>query len=99
MRTMLPLSYVLAAALAIALGGCSHPAESVSHAGQSNTSAGAAIRVSPIKPAHKTLVRKIVQPGEVHAFEYTPLFAMTSGYVEEVHVDIGDRVDKGDLLL
>jgi RND family efflux transporter MFP subunit len=33
-----------------------------------------------------------VQPGQIEAFEQTPLFAKLPAYVEKLHVDIGDRV-------
>src|SRR5438105_2458433 len=50
------------------------------------------VRVTPIKPARKTLVRWSEQPGQIEAFEETPLFAKLAGYVEKMHVDIGDPV-------
>jgi RND family efflux transporter MFP subunit len=48
--------------------------------------------VTPITPVRKTLVRWTVQPGQIEAFEETPLFAKLPGYVEKMHVDIGDQV-------
>ena len=50
------------------------------------------VRVKPIQPQRKLLVRKTEQPGEIQAFEETPLHAKVSGYVKRVLVDIGDRV-------
>lgn len=57
-----------------------------------------ALRVSTIQPARKTLIRRVEQPGEIQAFEQTPLFAKVTGYIAKVHVDIGDRVEKDKLL-
>ena len=37
-------------------------------------------------------------PGTVQAFEQTPVYARTSGYVSRRYVDIGDRVRAGQLL-
>ena len=37
-------------------------------------------------------------PGSVQAFEQTPIYARTSGYVSRRYVDIGDRVRAGQLL-
>ncbi|WP_419803913.1 efflux RND transporter periplasmic adaptor subunit [Terriglobus sp.] len=37
-------------------------------------------------------------PGTVQAFEQTPIYARTSGYVSRRYVDIGDRVRAGQLL-
>ena len=45
-------------------------------------------------PAHTT----IELPGTVQAFEQTPIYARTSGYVLKRLVDIGDHVSKGQLL-
>lgn len=45
-----------------------------------------------------TTSAKLELPGTVQAFEQTPIFARTSGYVSKRLVDIGDRVQKGQLL-
>jgi len=37
-------------------------------------------------------------PGSVQAFDQTPIFARTNGYVKARYVDIGDHVHKGQLL-
>ena len=37
-------------------------------------------------------------PATVQAFEQTPIFARTSGYLKDRYVDIGDHVRKGQLL-
>jgi RND family efflux transporter MFP subunit len=52
----------------------------------------AVLRVMPIKPVRKTLVRWTEQPGHIEAFEETPLYAKVAGYVEKMHVDIGDPI-------
>ncbi len=41
---------------------------------------------------------KLELPGTVQAFEQTPIYARTSGYVTRRFVDIGDHVQKGQLL-
>jgi len=56
------------------------------------------MRVATIKPMRKTLVRRVEQPGEIHAFEQTPLYSKITGYISTIHVDIGDQVTKGQLL-
>lgn len=50
------------------------------------------MRVTPIKPARKTLVRVTEQPGQIEAFEETAIHAKLAGFVKKVHVDIGDKV-------
>jgi RND family efflux transporter MFP subunit len=61
-------------------------------AGESGASAAPLVRVTPIKPVRKTLVRFTEQPGQIEAFEETPLYAKLAGYVEKMHVDIGDPI-------
>ncbi len=51
------------------------------------------------RPQRKTLRLTTTQPGQIAAFEQTPLFAKVSGYVEAVLVDIGDAVKKGQTLI
>lgn len=50
------------------------------------------VKVTPIKPDRKTLVRTIELPGRVEAFEVAPLYAKVTGYVSKISVDIGDKV-------
>ena len=51
-----------------------------------------------IKATTGTGSSKLELPGNVQAFEQTPIFARTSGYVKARYVDIGDHVRKGQLL-
>jgi multidrug resistance efflux pump len=48
--------------------------------------------VSVVRPRPKSLRRSVGQPGAVHAYEETLLFARVSGYVGKVHLDIGQKV-------
>src|SRR5690349_6750797 len=54
--------------------------------------------VITVKPERKTVTRSIDQPGQVRAYEQTPLFAKIAGYVEKVNVDIGTEVKKDQIL-
>jgi RND family efflux transporter MFP subunit len=54
--------------------------------------------VTTVKPERKALGRVIEQPALVEAFEQAELHARITGYVQKVHVDIGDRVKKGQVL-
>lgn len=47
----------------------------------------------------KTLTLYSPQPAVIEAFEETPLYAKVAGYVEQIHVDIGDRVVKDQPLV
>ena len=57
------------------------------------TAAAAARHVTAARPVRKTLRRESVQPGQIEAFELTPLLAKFPSYVEKLYVDIGDRVE------
>jgi RND family efflux transporter MFP subunit len=81
-----------AAALAIT-AGCGHKP---SPPGQP---AALSLAVTTAKPERKTVTLSTTQPGQIEAFEQTPLFAKVAGYVEELMVDIGDRVKKDQVLL
>jgi RND family efflux transporter MFP subunit len=41
---------------------------------------------------------RLEMPASIQAFEQTPIYARTSGYVKARYVDIGDHVTKGQLL-
>ncbi len=61
--------------------------------GSSAKSAAAELpKVVTVKPERKTLVQRTEQPGQIEAFRTTPILAKVAGYVERMHVDIGDRV-------
>jgi RND family efflux transporter MFP subunit len=74
------------------LAGCSttHSVEKPTE--KAVLAADAKVRVTPINPVRKTLVRYCEQPGQISALEQTPVFAKVSGYVRRVLVDIGDKV-------
>jgi HlyD family secretion protein len=72
--------------------GCGRPVQGDREGALSEPRADAKVRVAPIKPLRKTLVRYCEQPGQIAAMEEAPLFAKVSGYVRKVYVDIGDNV-------
>lgn len=85
---------------AVALGCGQSPAQSTTNRAdgtETGAAATALVRVTPIQPTRKTLVRWTEQPGHIEAFEETPLFAKVAGYVEKMHVDIGDPVKGPEL--
>jgi RND family efflux transporter MFP subunit len=59
---------------------------------ESHEEPSALVKVTPITAVRKTLVRWTEQPGQLEAFEETPLFARLAAFVEKIDVDIGDRV-------
>jgi HlyD family secretion protein len=50
------------------------------------------IRVTPIQPERKTLVRTVELPGRAEAYEVAALHAKVTGYVVKMPVDIGDAI-------
>jgi HlyD family secretion protein len=50
------------------------------------------------KPDKEAVARGIELPATVEAFEQTEVYSRIPGIVEKLHVDIGDRVKKGQLL-
>lgn len=58
----------------------------------------AALPVNVVKPRKGGMARTTTQPGTLHAFQYADLFAKASGYLRAQVVDIGDTVEKGQLL-
>jgi HlyD family secretion protein len=74
--------------------GCSRPGSNEPAPGAPS----AAPEVKTVRPGRRTLVRRVEQPGEIAAYLRAPLHARVSGYVKEVHKDIGDAVKAGDVL-
>jgi HlyD family secretion protein len=58
----------------------------------------AALRVKIVNPHKGGLTRTTTQPGTLHAFQYADLFAKASGFLRAQVVDIGDTVEKGQVL-
>ncbi|MBI3840056.1 MAG: efflux RND transporter periplasmic adaptor subunit [Planctomycetia bacterium] len=56
------------------------------------------VRVRVVRPTRERLQKTSTQAAYVDPYEEADLFAKTSGYLEVVHVDIGDGVRKGQLL-
>lgn len=57
------------------------------------------VQVIVTKPQRRSLTRDLRMPATLMAYQSAALFAKTSGYIESIAVDIGDRVQQGDTLL
>lgn len=101
MNRILPVAGLAAAAAMLAsIAGCqSSPPVEASQAAPSTAAAASPVRVTAAPPVRKTLRLESVQPGQIEAFEQTPLFVKLPAYVQELHVDIGDRVEAGQVLV
>src|ERR1700693_5872352 len=80
---------VLPAWLILAGGGCNsskqdEPAKKAAEA--------KAPTVTVDKPKREALRLNVGQPGQIQAFEHTPIYPKIAGYVLKWHVDIGDDV-------
>lgn len=56
------------------------------------------LQVITVNPRPETIRRFIEQPGHVTSYEETPIYTKLAGYLQNVRVDIGDKLKKGDLL-
>jgi RND family efflux transporter MFP subunit len=81
-----------AIALVTALAGCYQSPGGHSSGQTTSESTTAAVKVNTVHPARKALQRHTEQPGQIEAFEQTPLLAKVTGYVAHWNVDIGDTV-------
>jgi HlyD family secretion protein len=80
-------------------GGCQPTSAQTTVATKGVDSEEPPARVTTVKPQRKILERRSEQPGEIAAFEETPLYAKVAGYVQAVNVDIGDRIKQGQALV
>ena len=55
-------------------------------------------RVKVVTPEPGGIARTTTQPGTVESFDFADLFAKVSGYLEVQQVDIGDHVQRGQVL-
>jgi len=62
------------------------------------TRADATPTVSVIHPTVSGVADEIALPGNTQAFDDTPIYARTSGYLQKWYVDIGAHVVKGQLM-
>jgi RND family efflux transporter MFP subunit len=89
---------VLAAAAA---AGCSQAGGAGSTGKSANTKPAASEntpRVQTVSVQPQDLARKIELPGTVEGYETADLYAKVGGFLEEISVDIGDHVTKGQVL-
>ena len=54
--------------------------------------------VTLVSPAPGTAASELLLPAEIKAWNETPIYARASGYVKRWLVDLGDRVEAGQLL-
>ena len=77
--------------------GIHERAEAESSLGASTERAAVPI-VNVVQPSSAGLTQEIVLPGNTQAFNDTPIYARTNGYLKHWYVDIGTHVKQGQLL-
>ena len=63
-----------------------------------STRANATPTISVVVPTVATAGSEIALPGNTQAFDDTPIYARTSGYVQKWYVDLGQQVKQGELM-
>lgn len=58
----------------------------------------ATLRVKVIHPSKGGMTRTTTMPGTLHAVQHADLYAKASGFLRAEGVDIGDTVEKGQVL-
>jgi len=84
------------AALLVLGAGCERPMQG--KAGAADAAGPAVPRVEVVRVERRTVRRTVGEPGQLQAFETTPIHARIAGYVREWTVNIGSEVKKGQVL-
>jgi HlyD family secretion protein len=91
------IGLALVAALAAGVAGCERPSPATTGRGDAKA-APPVTRVEVVRPERQTIRRTVEEPGQVEAFEVTPVHAKVAGYVRTWNVNIGSKVTKGQVL-
>jgi RND family efflux transporter MFP subunit len=82
--------------------GCSKPVDTENASSQ--TPASELPKVATVKPKKMSLTQKTEQPAKIEAFSMTRIHAKVNGFIDQILVDIGDRVtgpkkdDQGNII-
>lgn len=85
----------LSAAFLTSVSGCGRNAATAQGEPRPSTEA---LSVATVNPRLQTIHRMIEQPGYINSYEETPIYTKLAGYLEDVRVDIGDKMKKGESL-
>ena len=91
-RSRRTMRLALAAAVAAA-SGCQRSSEK-----KADRSTQPVMRVEVVRPERYTVQRTVGEPGELKAYETTPIHAKIAGYVKDWTVNIGTEIKKGQVL-
>jgi RND family efflux transporter MFP subunit len=87
------MSLAAAAVAAAVAPGCQRSAEK-----KAVHSAQPVMRVEVVRPERHTVQRTVSEPGQLEAYETTPIHAKIAGYAQSVSVDIGYEIKKGQVV-
>ena len=82
----------------LALFWSSHPVYSRESVLEPAQPAAAPISVEVANPERKQITRSLILPGSFFALEEATLYAKVAGYLKSISVDIGDRVNRGQVV-
>jgi len=71
---------------------------STGHAKTSHALLPAAVRIAVAKVTREDLAQELVCDAELRPYQEVDLHAKVAGYLEKIYVDIGDRVEAGQLI-
>ncbi len=91
---LLLLAIVLGAGIAIGILSRAH----TEHRLEQTTAEAAVLSVNTTHPTITGTTGEIALPGNTQAFNDTPIYARTSGYLKSWYADIGAHVHKGQLM-
>lgn len=94
LHTRVVLSLAALVAVPTCISGCGH----TTNAKAEHAEGSPVARVEVIRPERRTVRRTTEQPGQIEAYETTPIHAKVSGFVDKWNVDIGTKVKKGEVL-
>ncbi|HEY7155546.1 MAG TPA: hypothetical protein VH575_16405, partial [Gemmataceae bacterium] len=90
------LATLSAALLLATASGCGQRSSATPESRTTPSSAPEALHVT--QPQRQLLRRTIEEPGQIEAYEHTPIYSKIPGYVSEVCVDMDARVKRDDVL-
>jgi HlyD family secretion protein len=87
------IGLALAAAITVTAAGCERSSEK-----KAGRSTQPVMRVEVVQPERHTVQRTVGEPGQLEAYETTPIHAKIAGYVKDWTVNIGAEIKKGQVL-
>jgi RND family efflux transporter MFP subunit len=85
-------AWIAPCALLLLAAGCSGSTEA------RKEPAAPAMKVAVVRVERQPLARTVTLAASLEPYEQAPLYAKVAGYVASIAVDIGDRVDEGQVL-